>query len=67
MKVSAELIVRLRKERSSSQDELAIASRLNLPTIQRVEKDGSASHQTKKALAAALEIDTSKHWKLVGC
>ena len=58
MKVNAELVVKLRKERSWSQDELAIASGLNLRTIQRVESDASASLQTKKALAAALEIDT---------
>jgi transcriptional regulator with XRE-family HTH domain len=58
MKVNAELLVKLRKERSCSQDELAIASGLNLRTIQRVEKYATASPQTKKALAAALQIDT---------
>lgn len=58
MKINAELVIRLRKERSWSQDELAIASGLNLRTIQRVEKSASASLQTKKALAAALEIDS---------
>lgn len=57
MKVNAELIIKLRNERSWSQDELAIASGLNLRTIQRVESHASASLQTKKALAAALEID----------
>ena len=58
MKVNAELIVKLRKERSWSQDELAIASGLNLRTVQRVEKYASASLQSKKALASALDIDT---------
>jgi transcriptional regulator with XRE-family HTH domain len=58
MKVNAELIAKLRKERSWSQDELAIASGLNLRTVQRIEKDGSASLQSKKALAAVLAIDT---------
>lgn len=57
MKVNADLIVKLRKERSWSQDELAIASGLNLRTVQRVEKYASASLQSKKALAAALDID----------
>lgn len=57
MKVNAELIIKLRKERSWSQDELAIASGLNLRTIQRVEKYASASLQSKKALASALDID----------
>jgi transcriptional regulator with XRE-family HTH domain len=58
MNVNAALIVRLRKERSWSQDELAAASGLNLRTIQRVEKYGAASLQSKKALAAAFDIDT---------
>ena len=58
MKVNAELIVQLRKQRSWSQDELAIASGLNLRTVQRVERHASASLQSKKALAAALDIDT---------
>ena len=58
MKINAELVVRLRKERSWTQDELAIASGLNLRTVQRVEKDASASLQTKKALAVAFDIDT---------
>lgn len=58
MRVNAELVVKLRKERSWSQDELATAAGLNLRTIQRVEKYASASLQSKKALAAALDIDT---------
>ncbi len=57
MKISTELLVRLRNERSWSQEELAIASGLNLRTVQRVERDGSVSLQSKKALAAALDID----------
>lgn len=43
--------------RSLTQDELAIMSGLSIRTIQRVEKEGMASLQTKKALAATLEID----------
>ena len=58
MKVNAELIVKLRKEQSWSQDELAIASGLNLRTIQRIENDASASLQSMKALAAAFDIGT---------
>jgi transcriptional regulator with XRE-family HTH domain len=58
MRVNAELIIKLRKKRSWSQDELAAASGLNLRTIQRVEKHASASLQSKKALAAAFDIDT---------
>ncbi|WP_411833027.1 helix-turn-helix domain-containing protein [Pseudoxanthomonas mexicana] len=58
MNVNSELIIKLRKERSWSQEELAIAAGLNLRTVQRVEKCGSASLQSKKALAAALDINT---------
>ena len=58
MKINADLVVRLRKKRSWSQDEFAIASGLNLRTIQRIEKYASASLQSKKAMAAALDIDT---------
>ena len=58
MKINADLVVRLRRQRSWSQDELAVASGLNLRTIQRIERHGSASLQSKKAVAAALDIDT---------
>jgi transcriptional regulator with XRE-family HTH domain len=58
MNINADLVVKLRRKRSWSQDELAIASGLNLRTVQRVEKHAAASLQTKKALAAALDIDT---------
>jgi transcriptional regulator with XRE-family HTH domain len=58
MRVNATLIIKRRKERSSSQEELAIASGLNLRTIQRIECHASASLQSKKAVAAALDIDT---------
>lgn len=57
MKINAARLIRLRTERSWSQDELALASGLNLRTIQRIEKDGAASLQSRKALAAALAID----------
>ena len=58
MKINADLVVKLRRKRSWSQDELAIASGLNLRTIQRIEKYASASLQSKKAVAAAFDIDT---------
>jgi transcriptional regulator with XRE-family HTH domain len=58
MNINADLVIKLRRKRSWSQDELAIASGLNLRTVQRVEKHAAASLQTKKALAAALDIDT---------
>ncbi|MCG8432926.1 MAG: helix-turn-helix transcriptional regulator [Gammaproteobacteria bacterium] len=60
MKVNAGLILKLRKKKSWSQEELAIASGLNLRTIQRIEREASASMQSKKALAAAFGIDVNE-------
>ena len=57
MKVNAELILILREEKSWSQDELAIASGLNLRTIQRIESEATISLQSKKAIASAFDID----------
>jgi transcriptional regulator with XRE-family HTH domain len=56
MKINAELVVALRTKRAWSQDELSIASGLNLRTIQRIENEASASLQSKKALAAVFGI-----------
>ncbi|MBA6391368.1 DUF4177 domain-containing protein [Colwellia sp. BRX10-3] len=58
MKINAELILELRNKKLWSQDELAIASGLNLRTIQRIENEASASLQSRKSLASALDIDT---------
>jgi transcriptional regulator with XRE-family HTH domain len=55
--INRNLILALRKQRSWSQDELAVAAGLNLRTVQRIERSGSASLQSRKALAAALNID----------
>ena len=57
MKINAALVAKLRRNRSWSQDELAVASGLNLRTIQRIEKHALASLQSKKAVAAAFDID----------
>jgi transcriptional regulator with XRE-family HTH domain len=57
MNINAMLVKQLRTERSWSQDELAIASGLHLRTVQRIEKEASASLQSRKALAATLGID----------
>jgi transcriptional regulator with XRE-family HTH domain len=57
MKVNTTLVLELRKERSWSQDELATAAGLNLRTIQRIENEGTASLQSMKAIASALEAD----------
>jgi transcriptional regulator with XRE-family HTH domain len=57
MQVNAARVVEFRKKCSWSQDELATAAGLNLRTIQRVENSGTASLQTMKAIAAALEAE----------
>jgi transcriptional regulator with XRE-family HTH domain len=57
MKVNAKLLTDLRKRNAWSQDELATAAGLNLRTVQRIENAGTASLQSMKAIASALEID----------
>jgi transcriptional regulator with XRE-family HTH domain len=59
MNINRSLILALRKQRSWSQDELAVSSGLNLRTVQRIESSGVASLQSRKALAAAFNIDVS--------
>ncbi len=58
MKINAERVKDLRIQRAWSQEELAIASGLNLRTIQRIENQATASLQSRKSLAAAFDIDT---------
>ena len=53
MKVNAKLITKLRKQRSWSQDELAIASGLNLRTIQRIEKRRSSIAPNEEGLGCS--------------
>jgi transcriptional regulator with XRE-family HTH domain len=60
MKINAQLIATLRKKRSWSQEELATASGLNLRTIQRIEFDGAASLQLRKALASVFEMEVGE-------
>jgi len=60
MKLNRETVITLRKRMLWSQDELAAAAALNLRTIQRVESDGSASLQSAKAMASALEVKVSE-------
>jgi transcriptional regulator with XRE-family HTH domain len=57
MKVNTARVLDLRKQRSWSQDELATAAGLNLRTIQRIENEGTASLQSLKAIASALEAE----------
>lgn len=57
MRVDAQLILESRTARGWSQDELAEAAELNLRTVQRIENTAVASLRSKRALAAALELD----------
>ena len=63
MRVNAKLVSDLRRKCSWSQDELATAAGLNLRTVQRIENVGTASLQSAKAIASALEVglDDLKH------
>lgn len=56
MKINGELIIKLRKAKAWSQEELADQSELNLRTIQRIEAQSSASLQSKRAVASALGV-----------
>lgn len=55
MRINVDVVLKARKQKSWSQEELAIASGLNLRTIQRIEGEASASLESKKALATALD------------
>ena len=57
MKINSELIQQLRHKRSWSQEELAIATGLNLRTIQRIENEGTASLQSRKAIASVFDVE----------
>jgi len=57
MQINAQRVTELRRKCSWSQDELATAAGLNLRTVQRIERSGTASLQTLKAIASALEAD----------
>jgi len=59
MKLNPSSIRKLREERAWSQEHLAEVAGLSLRTVQRVESDGSASHDTRLALAAVFELDVS--------
>lgn len=57
MKIKVDLMLQMRKAKAWSQDELATASGLNLRTIQRIEKEATASLQSMKALASAFDVN----------
>ena len=57
--IDKDLIKKLRKERTWSQDQLASVSGLSLRTVQRIENEGGCSLESKKSLAAAFEINAN--------
>ncbi|PYE30522.1 uncharacterized membrane protein YhaH (DUF805 family) [Idiomarina fontislapidosi] len=57
MIINSEKVKQLRENKGWSQEQLSALSGLNLRTIQRVEKRGSASPETIKALASVFEIN----------
>ncbi len=59
MKIDADFVLERRKANFWSQEELAISAGLNLRTIQRIENEGTASLQSKKALASAFDLEVS--------
>lgn len=56
IKINVDLLKKLRREKAWSQEQLAEISGVSLRTIQRIEKSGRASLESKKAIAAAFEI-----------
>ena len=56
MNINSETVKHLRTKRGWSQEQLSELCSVNLRTIQRVEKRGSASPETIKALAAVFEV-----------
>jgi transcriptional regulator with XRE-family HTH domain len=57
MHINKDTIKKLRIEKSWSQEKLAEAARMNLRTIQRIEKDGVASLRSCGSLATALGVE----------
>ena len=55
-RISSTLIRKLREDRAWSQEHLASCTGLSLRTIQRVESDGTASYETRLALAGAFGL-----------
>lgn len=60
MKIDTALIKQLREQRAWSQEHLASVAGLSLRTVQRVEADGSASAETRMAIASALDVDVAR-------
>ncbi|MCW8878383.1 MAG: helix-turn-helix domain-containing protein [Kangiellaceae bacterium] len=60
MSVSSEKVVELRRQRGWSQEKLAAICGLSERTIQRIEKDGNCSLDSKVALATAFDVSPAE-------
>ncbi|KGJ88026.1 helix-turn-helix domain-containing protein [Thalassotalea sp. ND16A] len=60
MTISKTKIIQLRKDRGWSQEKLAAIASLSERTIQRIEKDGTCSLDSKMALATAFELSPAE-------
>jgi transcriptional regulator with XRE-family HTH domain len=60
MNTNAQLIRKLREERAWSQEHLAAVAGVSARTIQRVEAEGSASLETRMAIATALGLEVGQ-------
>lgn len=58
--INQDLIKKIRNEKCWSQEHLALVSGVSLRTVQRIENEGKCSIDSKKALAAALELDVKE-------
>lgn len=59
MKIDPQLLRQLREERAWTQEHLADAAGVSLRTVQRIEREGNASADSRLALAAAFGVDVS--------
>ncbi|NOX68016.1 MAG: helix-turn-helix transcriptional regulator [Gammaproteobacteria bacterium] len=57
--INSELVKKLRKQASWSQDQLAAIAGISLRTVQRVEKEGACALESRKALASAFGINAT--------
>ena len=57
MKVASDRVRSERERRAWSQEQLASVAGLSLRTVQRIEKNGSASFESLRSLAAVFELD----------
>ncbi len=65
MNVSPKHLVSLRQDRGWSQEKLAAVAGVSERTIQRAEKDGTCSLDTKMALASAFEVTPSDLMEII--